>query len=212
MAVNYKTLIVGPIATNCYIVYDNSRDSAVVIDPGAEAERIIAALEENKLKLKAIINTHGHGDHIKENKTLKQKYNCPIYIHKDDSDFLDNPDLNGSILIGNPFTSPKADHFLKDGEVLDIDGMRFSVFHTPGHTPGGVCLKIDGLLFTGDTLFCGTVGRCDLPGGDGEKLKKSLKIFDSFPGETIILPGHENKCVLSIDRNHNPFLKADFNQ
>ena len=200
------TVVVGPIQTNCYLLADAASKKTLIIDPGDEAGLIIKRLEYHKFVPIAIINTHGHADHIIANGSIKKVYNIPIYIHKADSEYLTDPGLNFSESTGISATSPAADHFVKGGDIIDVGELKVKVIESPGHTPGGILLMCEDLLFTGDTLFCGDIGRTDLPGGDSEALSKSLKIFKTLPITLKTYPGHGNPCILSEEFKHNPYL------
>jgi glyoxylase-like metal-dependent hydrolase (beta-lactamase superfamily II) len=199
-------IVVGPIETNCYLLTDAVSKKTLIIDPGDEAEKIIKQLENNKFIPIAIINTHGHADHITANGPLKKAYNIPIYISNADSEYLTDPELNYSGPNGVSITSPKADHFVKTGDVIEVGELKVKVIGSPGHTPGGILLMCEDLLFTGDTLFCGDIGRSDLPGGDEEALRKSLKFFRTLPQTLKLYPGHGPSCILSEELKHNPYL------
>ncbi len=197
---------VGPLETNCYCLADAVSRKAVIIDPGASPEIIEDIIERGRMLPAVIALTHGHYDHTGAAAALKKRYGVPLYIHRADRPFLSDPMLNGAGLFGLRVETVKADRLLDDGDTFTVGKMTFSVIHTPGHTPGGMCLRMDDLLFTGDTLFCGTVGRSDLEGGDEETLVNSLKVFKTLPGTLRILPGHGAACVLSKELRHNPCL------
>lgn len=198
-----KTLILGELAVNCYILADSRTKEAVIIDPGSEPDVIKKCISEEKLKPLFIINTHGHADHIGANRFL----GLPVYIHELDSDFLIDPEKNFSSVFGLKVTSPRAENFLKDGDRLKVGDLEIFVMHTPGHTPGGISLKVDKVLFTGDTLFCEGVGRTDLPYGSEKELMKSIseKIL-ALPDATIIYPGHGPASTIKHERENNPFI------
>ena len=152
-----QRLSVGPMQANCYVLGCEETRSALVIDPGDEVNRIISVINENELQLKLIVDTHGHVDHIVANADLKEKTSAQLCIHSADADMLVNPQKNLSFFIGTPVSSPAPDRLLADGDILEVGALNFEVMHTPGHSPGGVCLYGEGNLFTGDTLFVGAV-------------------------------------------------------
>lgn len=198
-----KTFIVGPLQVNSYVVADPVAREAFIIDPGADPERIEKFIEKDGLDLKFIINTHGHGDHIAAN----GYFDVPIYIHEDDADFLHDPNKNLSSAFGFPIVSSSPSKLLKDGDKLAIGDMVLEILHTPGHTPGSICIKTDGVVFTGDTLFKDGVGRTDFEYGDDEALaisirNKLLKLSD----DTAIYPGHGDASTIGEERRNNPFL------
>ena len=156
-----KKLIVGVIETNCYILSNTTTNNCIIIDPGGEFEIIDNFLIQNKLIPKYIINTHGHSDHILANNELKDKYNCAILIHKNDAEMLENSNLNLSFFSNINFTSYKADKLLTENDIIECNGIKLKVIHTPGHTPGGICLLTNNYLFSGDTLFHNSIGRTD---------------------------------------------------
>ena len=200
------SVVVGPIQTNCYLLADAGSKKTLIIDPGDDAPIIIKRLEYHKFIPVAIVNTHGHADHITANGQLKKVYNIPIYIHKADGEYLNDPELNYSAPNGVSITSPKADHLVKGGDIIEVGDLKVKVIDSPGHTPGGILLMCEDLLFTGDTLFCGDIGRSDLPGGDQDTLANSLKIFKTLSPTFKIYPGHGSACILSEEFKHNPYL------
>ena len=164
--IKIKTFVIGPLETNCYLIYDTDLKNGFLIDPGSFDETIALFIKENSITVKNIINTHGHADHIAAN----GKFGYPILIHKDDGGFLKNPMKNLSIFTGNLSVSPKADKLLEDGDIIEDGKIRLEVIHTPGHTPGGISLKMGDKLFTGDSLFYEGIGRTDFPYGNEKKL------------------------------------------
>jgi len=169
-----KQLDIGYLDNFCYIVGCEKTRKALVIDPGRDVDRIVSAAEKQGLEIEAIVNTHAHGDHTAGNAELKSLTGAKIIIHALDAAGY-----------------PKADVFLKDEKTLQLGAITFEVIHTPGHTPGGICLHAQGNLFTGDTLFVGDSGRTDLPGGDRPTLGKSIRRLMQLPDDTIIWPGHD---------------------
>ncbi len=198
-----KKIVVGGMKANCYIFGDSKSREAFVIDPGGDYHKIKTLIDRYNLKVKAVINTHGHIDHISANRYLS----FPIWIHKDDADFLQDSKKNLSSLFGFNLKSPAATRLLAEGEVLTIGDLSLEVVHTPGHTPGSICLKSDGVLFTGDILFCGGIGRSDFPLGSEGRLLQSLK--DKVlvcVDETIVYPGHGPLTTIGREKKSNPFL------
>jgi len=195
-----ETVVVGPMQVNCYILA--SKSDAIIIDPGAEGEKIKAHLKALGLRLSFIINTHGHADHIGANTDLS----APVYIHRLDKEFLSNPALNLSGMLGLPIKVPEKVLLLEDGQKIGVGDISLEVIHTPGHTPGGICLKGEGFCFTGDTLFAQGIGRSDIPGACEEDLFKSIKekLF-LLKDEIIIYPGHGPSSCIGEERKNNPF-------
>ncbi len=198
-------LTVGELAVNCYIVSKKGR--AVVIDPGDEPQVILRVLEEKSLNLEGIINTHGHFDHIGANGPLKAATEAQLYIHREDARCLQDAQANLSQWAGlGPVVSPPADVLLSGGEVLQLAGLELEVLHTPGHSPGGICLKVENVLFTGDTLFAGSVGRTDFPGSSWNELIRSItEVVLPLDPDTVIYPGHGPTSTLRAEKDHNPF-------
>ena len=206
------TLMVGPLQANCYLLAEGRGTPAAIIDPGGDGPLIKAAVERDKLQPVVIIDTHGHIDHIAANSYLKKIYRVPLLIHEADASSLTNPALNLSALGLGSFSSPPADRLLRDGDEIEVGALRLKVLHTPGHTPGGICLLLRRLtdpdiVITGDTLFAGGVGRTDFPGGSMEELMNSIRVkLLALPEETIIYPGHGPASTIGRERKSNPFL------
>jgi len=204
-------IIVGDYETNCYIIRSSPETAAcLVIDPGIEAEPAVHFLQEQGLNPVAVVLTHGHIDHIGGLKTLGEKYpDIKVYIHKLDSDMLTGQKSNLSELMGPAFTTKPADILLDDYDSIKEAGVELEVLHTPGHTPGGISLyaKDEGIVFVGDTLFAGSVGRTDFPEGSTSELSKSIreKLF-TLPEKTACCPGHGNRTTIGREKKHNPFL------
>jgi len=198
----YK-ITVGPMECNCYIVACDETRESVIIDPGGDAEKIKAAIKKNSLTARSIVNTHGHGDHIGANGS----FDLPIFIHRLDADFLTSPSKNLSAMFFFWISSPEAARLLEDGDTIEFGREKLSVIHTPGHTPGGICLKMGRDLFTGDTLFCGGIGRTDFPYGDEKMLMRSIKEkLLVLSDDAIIHPGHGPDSTIGEERQENPFL------
>lgn len=205
-----ERLVVGPFEVNCYIFGDKKTKEILVIDPGDDFPLIWDRISESEYQVKGIVLTHGHADHIGAVTELKNKTLAPIYIHPEDKDMLPDPKLNRSIYFGFSVTSPPADKILKEGDMLQIGELNLKVIHTPGHTPGGICLEYDKILFTGDTLFAGSIGRTDFPGSSFQTLINSIKKkILTLPDEITIYPGHGPSSTIGEERVNNPFLQEE---
>jgi len=198
-----KKLVVGAMETNCYIFADLEKKETAIIDPGSGGSGIKREVEKYGLHIKCVINTHGHGDHISSN----GKFKSPIYIHRLDVDFLRNAKLNMSASFGFSIKSPEANRILEDGDVIEIGDLKLRVIHTPGHTPGSISLLTDGVIFTGDTLFMGGVGRTDFPYGSAAKLFDSIreKLF-VLDDKTVLYPGHGPSSTIGEEKRANGFI------
>jgi hydroxyacylglutathione hydrolase len=203
----YEMVVVGALETNCYLVYCEETRDCAVIDPGADPEKIISAIADLELKPVVVLNTHGHVDHIGANLDIVQKYGVPLGIHAADTDLLQVSDfIELSLLLGAK-NSPPPDRLLAEGDEIAVGRKALRVIHLPGHTPGSVGFIHGGVLFCGDTLFCGGVGRTDLPGGSWKDLERSIRErILSLPEETVVLPGHGPKTTVGQERNSNPLL------
>ncbi|WP_027339706.1 MBL fold metallo-hydrolase [Halonatronum saccharophilum] len=203
-----EKLSVGELAVNCYIIWDENNET-LVIDPGAEGKRIVEFIKSKDLNLKYIINTHGHNDHIAANPTLLKVFDAQLLIHKDDAEFLQNPELNLSFFIGEmgkQLECPEADKLLKEGDILECGKLSLKVIHTPGHTPGGVCLRMGDNLFTGDTLFATGIGRTDFPKGSYSQLRESLDKILLMEDHLTIYPGHGSESTLKRVKAENSYI------
>jgi len=203
----YELVIVGSLETNCYLVYDEGTLECAVIDPGAEPEKIFPAIAELELRPVVILNTHGHVDHVGANSDIKERFHIPLWIHSLDAPLLDAMKGSELSLFLGAKDSPPPDKFLKDRETITVGNVSFKVVHTPGHTPGSVSFYGHGTLFSGDTLFCGGVGRTDLAGGSRKDLVKSIRSrIQTLPAETVVLPGHGPKTTVGQEIISNPDL------
>ncbi len=191
------TILIEQMGANCYIFGSKKSKKVVIIDPGGESEKIKTFLDEYNLTPEFIINTHGHIDHIGAN----SDFDLPIYIHKDDANFLTNPFLSLAVFYGNLKKSPPASRVLEDGDDIVISDLVLKVIHTPGHTPGGIALYYNGIVFTGDTLFAAGIGRTDFPYSSTKDIVSSIKdrLF-SLADETVVLPGHGDKTTIGKER------------
>lgn len=183
-----KTVVVGPLETNCYIIADQAGGEAMVIDPGEDAGKIITALDDDRLKVAFIITTHAHFDHIQGAKELKEAKGGQIYTHPAEC-------------------LPFADMELAEGMEFDLAGLSLKVIETPGHSAGSCSILVDGVIFSGDLLFAGGVGRTDFPGGSVDELLDSLDKLRTMPDETVVYPGHGPATTLKREKETNPFFK-----
>ncbi len=205
--IEVRKIVVAPLQSNCYVVRGEESAECVVIDPGGEGEKIIEQIERLGVTPKFIINTHGHGDHIAANAAVKNRYDVSLLIHRDEAPLLADPQLNMSAVYGLPVVSPAPDGFLEVGESVEFGGLSLKVLYTPGHSPGGVSLLGHGVVFTGDALFMGSIGRTDLAGGDEDLLiSKIRENLLTLPEDTIVYSGHGGDTTIGIEKRHNPFL------
>ena len=202
-----RMLAVGPMAANCYILACEETKAAMVIDPGADAARILSVISENSLQLNLIINTHAHVDHIEADSDLKEKTSAPLCIHSADADMLVNPQENLSFFIGSPVSAPAPDRILADGDILEAGTLHLEVMHTPGHSPGSICLLSNECIFTGDLLFSGGIGRYDFPGSSYTTLMNSLQKVMELDDKLVVYPGHGPTTTIGDERRANPFLQ-----
>ena len=202
-----KDLTVGPIMANCYIVGCEETKAAAVIDPGDEADRILMVLAEAGLTVKAIINTHGHFDHVGANQRMKEVTGAELLIHSLDAPMLSQLSATAASWGMSSDNSPAPDRMLADGDVVPVGNIVFTVIHTPGHTPGGISLHADNAVFVGDTLFAGSIGRTDFPGGDFGVLKASIqeKLF-TLDDDVTVYPGHMGLTTIGREKRTNPFV------
>jgi hydroxyacylglutathione hydrolase len=199
---------VGSVAANCYIFGDDATREVFVIDPGDEAERILAAIRRLDARPVAIVNTHGHFDHVQAVDAVRREAHVPFWIHEAERPVLESGPARAKVLFGLDFPpSPVPDAWLTEGQVLRVGRLQLTVRHTPGHSPGGVCLIGDGLVFTGDTLFAGSVGRTDLPGANQDQLFASIaRVLLPLPDETVCYPGHGPETTIGEEKRTNPFV------
>jgi hydroxyacylglutathione hydrolase len=200
-----KKLVVGPIENNCFIIGDESTKEVLVVDPGDEPDRILDLINENNFKVKYIVCTHAHFDHIGAVSDLKNETGAKIVIHRDDLEIYRSATDQAALWGYKLDPMPEPDTFVSEGDKIEIGDLKFEIMHTPGHSPGGICLYGEGILITGDTLFAGSVGRTDLYGGDIEQLKKSFKRLISLSDELKVLPGHGPESTIAQERIGNFF-------
>ena len=200
-----EVLEVGPYFTNCYLVSDEKH--ALLIDPGDDSLRIEQLIEKSNVDIENIILTHGHIDHIAALAHIKEITGAPVLIHPEDAEMLTDAKANLSAFHSTAFIAETADGFLNEGDTIEVGRFQFRVLHTPGHSPGGISLVTEGIVFTGDALFWGSIGRTDFPNGNHETLIRSIKTrLLTLPDDTIVYSGHGPKTTIGHERKINPFL------
>lgn len=201
-------LTVGPLETNCYLVYDGEAREGIVIDPGDEGAQIVAEIEKRRLRIVCIVNTHGHWDHTDANEVVASAAGAPVWIHWADAPYLTDPTLRSAMFTPPTLSLRPADGLLEEGDTVTFGACQLTVLHTPGHTPGGLCLYGQSTLFSGDTLFQRSIGRSDLPGGDGAQLLASIRQkLLPLPAATVVCPGHGGVTTIGEEKRENYFLK-----
>lgn len=198
---------VGPLQGNCYIIGCEETREAAVVDPGDEAQRILQRLKKQNLNCRYIILTHGHVDHIGAVGEVREATKAQVLIHTKDAKMLTSASHNLSFMTGPSLKFKEAERLLEDGDTIRIGKLTVDVIHTPGHTPGGISLKVGNYIISGDTLFESSVGRSDFPGGSHQQLINSIKQkLLVFPPQTIVLPGHGPATTIGRESKYNPFL------
>ncbi|MFQ5681031.1 MAG: MBL fold metallo-hydrolase [Candidatus Omnitrophota bacterium] len=199
-----KTIVVGQLSANCYVLGHKPSGRAFIVDPGAEAGKIKGYLRDKRLQAEFVLHTHGHIDHIGADKEL----GLPVYIHREDKDCLFDARANLSGFMGSPFSLSKTvANILEDNQEIEFVGLRLKIIHTPGHSPGGICILLGNMLFSGDTLFAAGIGRTDLAGGSRSRLINSIKqrLF-CLDEHTVVYPGHGPATTIAREKRENPYL------
>ena len=205
--IEIKTIVIGMVSTNCMLITNKATGETLIIDPGYEAERISKEITKLNIQPVAILLTHGHFDHVMAVDELRDEYNIPVYICKDEEELLGSSILNHSAKYGIAYQT-KADELLNDNQRLCLAGINIEVIHTPGHTSGSCCyyLPDEALLISGDTLFYGTVGRTDFETSSGADMRLSIKrLLTTLPEDVQVLPGHGDSTTIGHEKRYNPF-------
>jgi len=200
-----RSLSVGPLGTNCYIVWDQN-GIAAVIDPGDEASRIMKTLDENGLVCKAVLLTHAHFDHMGALDELVKASGATVYCHREEQRALTDGGVNLSSVFGMFIPPVREAHLLDEGDTVAVGEMTFTVLHTPGHTKGSCCYRLENTLFSGDTLFCESIGRTDFPGGSVYDMRGSLARLLALDGIECVYPGHDEPTTIEHERQYNPYV------
>ena len=203
-----RGMVVGVFQENCWVIGNRRTGEAICIDPGDQPEDILAMAREMGVKIKAIANSHAHVDHILGVGDIKNETGARFLMHRDEAAIAAQAAKSALMLVGREVADPPTpDYHPEDGDVVEVEGVRLTVIHTPGHTPGSLSYYTEGMLFSGDTLFAGSIGRTDLPGGDYEQ--EMASIIDKLlvlPDETRVLPGHMQETRIDAERQMNPFV------
>lgn len=206
-----RGMVVGAFQENCWVLGNRRTGEAVCVDPGDEPEEILAMARDMGVRIKYIANSHAHIDHILGVGAVRAATGAKFLLHRDDLDLARNTATSARSWMGMDFDNPPdPDGFVADEDVIDIDGLKLTVLHTPGHTRGSVCFYANGVLFAGDTLFAGSIGRTDLPGGDyDQEMRSIVDRLLVLPDDTIVLPGHMDQTTIGHERQRNPYVRME---
>ncbi|MDD7363345.1 MAG: MBL fold metallo-hydrolase [Peptoniphilus sp.] len=202
----YKMVLVGG-TTNCYIVYNQEMLKGFIVDPGADSARILAEVDKLNVDIEAILLTHAHGDHVSALNRVRDALDVEVYMHEDELENFRHQDPNFIAMMGGEVPDRDPDVLLKDKDVIELDCGKVEVLLTPGHTPGSACYKYDDLLLSGDTLFQGSIGRTDFPGGDLRAMMRSLDRLSKLDDNLRVLSGHGPETSIGIEKRINPYMR-----
>jgi len=207
----FETILVGALGVNCFLVGDEASNEAVVVDPGADGDAVLDAIDRSGMQVKYIINTHGHFDHIGAVQALKEATGATYLIHEKDLHLLSVAERSARMYGLSAKNAPQPDRFLTDGLRLEFGSLAIEVLHTPGHTPGGCCLYLcnEKLVITGDTLFADSIGRTDLPGGSLKQLLSGIREkLMTLPDDVVVWPGHGPSTTIGREKRSNPYING----
>jgi hydroxyacylglutathione hydrolase len=209
-----RGIVVGVFAENCWVIGSRRSREGIVIDPGDQPEKILALAKDMGVSVKLIANSHAHLDHILGARGVKEETGARFLLHQSDLEIARNAGQHAAMMMGSPQPPPpEPDAFLEDGDTVEVDGLQLRVIHTPGHTQGSVSFYTEGLLFSGDTLFRGSIGRTDLPGGDyRQEMASIIDKLLALPDDTVVLPGHMEETRIGHERQTNPFVLDELSQ
>jgi glyoxylase-like metal-dependent hydrolase (beta-lactamase superfamily II) len=205
-----ERFVLGPMEVNTYLVYDKDSSDALLVDPAEQSQQLLSRIQKLDLKIKGIFLTHGHADHIYGVEFFRKKTDAPVLISQADAPMLEDANLNLSNFIGESIILDPAEKLLKDGDNITIGNYEGQFSQVEGHTPGGLILIFDGIVISGDTLFAGSIGRSDFPGGDGRQLIEDIKNKLFSLSDRQVLPGHGPETTISEEKANNPFFSAEF--
>lgn len=194
------------MGVNTYVVYQEESKRGIIIDPSFNPQNIIDCVEQEGIEIEGILLTHGHYDHIAGLSAVRERFGAEVYVHEKDADMIFSAEKNLSAKSGLNITSDPAEHTFKSGDMLELAGMKFGVFGTPGHTHGSVCFLMEDMMFSGDTLFYMSIGRTDFPGSDPREMQTSLDLLYKIKEDLIVHPGHGQSTSLGFEKDNNPFL------
>jgi len=206
-----RGIVVGAFQENCWVIGNRRTGEAVCVDPGDQPDEILAMARDMGVRIKYIANSHAHIDHILGVRGVQEATGAAFLLHPDDLPIARGTAAMASRWMGVPVENPpEPNALLSDGDSIDVDGLSLRVLHTPGHTPGSVCFYANGVLFAGDTLFAGSIGRTDLPGGDyGQEMSSIVDRLLALPDDTIVLPGHMDRTTIGHERERNPYVRME---